>query len=368
MGNALIACAAYIRQMFWPADLAAFYPLVVRDVVVSKVFLSLLLLAGISLAVFLLRRRHAYLVTGWLWYLIMVGPVIGILQVGNQARADRYTYLPQIGLLLLLTWMAADLSPRWRYHRFLATCWLIIIGSLWLSPRGPSGLLSAWKNSESLWTHALACTTDNLVAEQNLGQAVYEEGRVDEAITHFEKALQINPSQASVHSSLSVALLEIGRVDESLAHLQTALALDPHDGDAHYNMGNTLMELGQAGEALAHYNTALQINPDDTQALNNMAWMLATWPDAMIRDGTKAVALAERAVLLTDNKEPRAIATLAAALAETARFPDAVKTAERAAQLARDQGNFALANSIRGQVELYRASLPSRDRRHSSIR
>ena len=146
-------------------------------------------------------------------------------------------------------------------------------------------------------------------------------------------------------SSLGVVLLEKGRPEESLAHLQTAIALDPHDGDAQYNMGNTLMEIGRASEALAHFNTALQINPDDTQALNNMAWMLATWPDAMIRDGTKA-----------------------AALAETARFQDAVKTAERAAQLARDQGNFALANSIRGQVELYRASLPSRDRRHSSIR
>ena len=118
----------------------------------------------------------------------------------------------------------------------------------------------------------------------------------------------------------------------------------------------------------AHYNTALQINPDDTQALNNLAWMLATWPDALIRDGAKVVALAERAVVLTDNKEPRTIATLAAALAESARFPEAVKAAERAVELARDQGNSALADSIRGQVEVYHASPPFRDRRYSSIR
>ena len=128
------------------------------------------------------------------------------------------------------------------------------------------------------------------------------------------------------------------------------------------------MALGQAGEALAHYNTALQINPDDTQALNNLAWMLATWPDALIRDGAKVVAWAERAVVLADNKEPRTIATLAAALAESARFPETVKAAERAVELPRDQGNSALADSIRGQVEVYHASSPFRDRRYSSIR
>jgi tetratricopeptide (TPR) repeat protein len=366
MGNALISYIVYLRQTFWPSGLAVLYPFAVRDVVASRVLLSLALLVCISLVIFLLRRRLPYLVTGWLWYVIMLGPVIGILQVGDQSRADRYTYLPQIGLLLLLTWMAADLSVRWRHRRLIFSALsTIVLMALAFSARVQAAY---WQNGLSLWTRALACTADNVVAEQNLGQTVHEQGRVDEAITHFEKALQINPSQASVHSSLSVALLEIGRVDESLAHLQTALALDPHDGDAHYNMGNTLMELGQAGEALVHYNTALQINPDDTQALNNMAWMLATWPDAMIRDGTKAVALAERAVLLTDNTEPRAVATLAAALAETARFPDAVKTAERAAQLARDEGNLALADSIRGQGELYRASLPFRDRRYSSTR
>jgi Tfp pilus assembly protein PilF len=365
LGNALISCVVYLRQFFWPSPLTAYYPFAPGDIVLAKVLLSLALLAAISATVFALRR-HRYLVTGWLWYLIMLGPVIGIIQVGDQAHADRYTYLPQIGLCLLITWGAADLCSRWRHHRLiLGTLSLILMTVLAFNARTQAAY---WQNSESLWLHTLAFTSNNMAAEQNLGETLHEQGKIEEAIAHFQNALRINPNLASVHSSLGVALLETGQPEESLAHLQTAVALDPHDGDAHYNMGNTLMEIGQAREALAHFNTALQINPDDTQALNNMAWMLATWPDAMIRESTKAVALAERAVLLTNNKEPRTLATLAAAFAETARFPDAAKTAERAAQLARDQGNLALADSIRAQAELYRANLPFRDRRHSSIR
>lgn len=366
IGNALMSCTAYLRQMFWPTDLAAFYPLAIRDILAARVLLSLILLTAITVVIFLLRRRRRYLVTGWLWYLAMLAPVIGIVQVGSQARADRYTYLPQIGLVLLLTWGAADLFARWRHHRaFLATLSLIILVALTFSARLQA---SVWRDSETLWKQALTRTTDNLMAELNLGEAVYQLGKTSEAIKHFEMALLIDDTRASVHSSLGVALLDTGRVEESLRHLETAIALDPKDADAHYNLGNTLLQLGRASEAAAQYQRALEINPDDTETMNNLAWLLATSLDAMVRDGTKAVALAERAVLLTGNKEPRVVATLAAALAETARFQEAAETAERAAQLARDQGNLALADSIRRQVELYRANLPVRDRRYSSTR
>lgn len=359
-GNAVISCVAYMRQMLWPSGLAAYYPFAVRDIIASRVFLSLVLLTVISTVVFLLRRRR-YLVTGWLWYLIMLGPVIGILQVGNQARADRYTYLPQIGLSLLLTWTAADLCARWRHRRlFLSTLSMIILVALTFSARTQA---SYWQDSQSLWTHALACTSDNVIAEQNLGQAVHEQGRVDEAIAHFQVALQINPNQASVHSSLGVALLETGRADESLAHLQKALEIDPNDGDAHYNLGNTFLQMGRASEALAHYNRALEITPDDTEALNNMAWILATWPDALTRDGTKAVDLAERADSLTRSESPVISATLAAAYAEAGRFADALKTAQRALKLATAQGDMTRANSIRAQIEVYQSGAAFRDKR-----
>jgi tetratricopeptide (TPR) repeat protein len=361
IGNALISCLAYIHDLFWPSGLAAAYPFVIRDITVSRVLLAAVLLAGISVAVFVLRRRHPYLVTGWLWYLIMLGPVIGILQVGNQSRADRYTYLPQIGLVLLLTWMAVDLSASWRHRRiFFSALSMTLLVALAFSARTQAAY---WRNSQSLWTHALSCTSDNVIAEQNLGQAVHEQGRLDEAIAHFEKALQINPVQASVHSSLGVVLLETGRVNESLAHLYTALEIDPNDGDAHYNLGNTFLQMGRASEAIAQYSRALEINPDDTEARNNMAWILATCPDARVRNGPRAVETAERADSLTAGKSPIISATLAAAYAEAGRFADAVKTARRALQLALSENNNARAESIRAQMELYESGAAFRDRR-----
>jgi tetratricopeptide (TPR) repeat protein len=358
-GNALIAGAAYIGNMWWPADLAVFYPLAFRDITASRVILALAVLLGISAVVFVLRR-HRYLVTGWLWYLIMLGPVIGIVQVGSQARADRYTYLPEIGLALVVTWAVADLTARWRYHRiFLAACSLIIIGALTFAAHLQA---SAWKDSDTLWTQALSRTVDNLMAELNLGESAYQKGRTSDAIRRFERALQIDPDRASVHSSLGVALLEKGRADESLAHLQTAIALDSHDADAHYNLGNTFLAMGRMREAVAQYQQALDINPDDTQSMNNMAWILATSADPMIRNGTKAVALAERAVSLTDNKEQRAVATLAAAYAEIGLFPEAVKTAQRALQLVLNEGNNARADAIRSQIARYESGAAFRDR------
>jgi tetratricopeptide (TPR) repeat protein len=322
-----------------------------------------LVLLGISAVVFILRRRR-YLVTGWLWYLIMLGPVIGIVQVGSQARADRYTYLPEIGLALLVTWAVADLGARRRYHRiFLATCSLIIIGALTFAAHLQA---SAWKDSDTLWRQALSRTIDNLMAELNLGESAYQQGKTSYAIERFERALQIDPERASVHSSLGVALLEKGRAEESLAHLQTAIALDPHDADAHYNLGNTFLAMGLAREAVTQYQQALEINPDDTETMNNMAWILAASPDPMIRDGIKAVALAKRAVLLTDNKEQRAVATLAAAYAEMGRFPEAVETAQRAVQLALREGNNARAESIRSQIAMYESGAAFRDRRLGS--
>lgn len=397
LGNAVVSYVDYLRQMFWPSDLAILYPWEAARLGGSRIVLSIVLLAGISAAIFILRR-HRYLVTGWLWYLVMLGPVIGILQVGNQSRADRYTYLPQIGLYLLLTWGAVDLSARWNRRRVLLSSLSVVIVIFLI--RSARTQVSYWQNSETLWSHALACTTDNVMAEENLGEAIFKQGRTDEAIGHFKRALQIEPNlatshaslgaallrkgqwndalahlrraleidpkQAPAHSSLGVALLEMGRPDESLAHLRKALEIDPNDNDVNYNLANTFLHMGRANEALAHYTKALQLDPIDTEALNNMSWILATWPDALIRNGAKAVELAERADSLTRSESPIISATLAAAYAEAGRFSEALRTAQRALQLATAEGNQARADSIRGQIELYQSGAAFRDKRASS--
>ncbi|PYI94736.1 MAG: hypothetical protein DME97_00180 [Verrucomicrobia bacterium] len=363
LGNAAIACVDYLGQMFWPNDLAILYPWEAARLYPALMILSVLLLAGISVAVFVLRRRR-YLVTGWLWYLIMLGPVIGILQVGNQSHADRYTYLPQIGLYLVLAWGAVELCARWRpYRALLAVLAGLAVGGLIFSARLQAGY---WRDSETLWSHALASTTDNIIAEGNLGEALHAKGREREAVMHFQNSLRINRHQASILSNLGVSYLEMGRAAESLAHLQEALEIEPNYEDAHYNLGNTYLQMGNAGEALAHYQRALEIDPDDTQAMNNMAWILATWPDARVRNGLKAVALAQRADDLTRRQSHLISATLAAAYAEAGRFDDAVKAAERAFRLASAEGNTARASSIRAQLEVYQSRNPFRDNRSST--
>jgi len=361
-GNAVISYTDYLRQMFWPTDLAVLYPWEDVRIGFSNTVLSIVILVSVSATVLILHRRR-YLLTGWLWYLVMLGPVIGILQVGNQARADRYTYLPQIGLYVLLAWGAADIPGRWRYRPVLvAGLASVILAALMFAARAQTAY---WQDSETLWSHALACTTDNVIAEGNLGQAYFAKGKKREAILHFQNSLRIGPNQASLHSSLGVFYLELGEIDQSLAHLEKAVAIEPKFGDAHYNLGNTYLQMGRWGDAVAQYNKALESNPDDIEALNNMAWILATSPDPFARDGVKAVALAQRAIDLTPGGDPVLSATLAAAYAEAGRFADAIAAGRRALDLATAQGNAGRAESIRAQIALYQSGAAFRDHRFS---
>lgn len=356
MGNAFIACAVYLRQVFWPVDLAVLYPFTDRNIAVFGI-MSFLLLAGISVGVFFLRRRR-YLVTGWLWYLVMLAPVIGILQVGNQGRADRYTYLPQIGLYLLLTWMAVDVSAGWRRHRlFLSTLATVILAGSTLAARTQT---SYWQDSQTLWTRAIACTSDNAIAYTNLAEAFFKKGRMDETIENGRRALLIDPNQAVAHAALGLALLQRKQLGEAVSHLQKAVEITPSAAN-HSNLGVALTQMGQVDEALAHYNKALEIDANDLEAQNNMSWVLATWPEARIRDGKRAVELAERADSLTQSRNIRVSVILAASYAEAGRFADAVKIAQRALQLAIARGNTARVNSIRAQIELYQAGSLFRD-------
>jgi len=362
IANAFISYAAYVRQLLWPSNLAVLYPFPAGSIAVPGI-ISLILLTGISLGVFVQRRRYPYLLTGWLWYLIMLGPVIGILQVGIQARADRYTYLSQIGLYLLLTWAVADLSVQWRYTRLIPVILaLILLPTLAFTARLQA---SYWQDSESLWSHAIACTSNNAGAQTNLGQAYFEKGAIDKAIAHYRSALQIDPNQVLAHSALGLALLDAGKPDESIIYLRKALEINPNFADAHYNLGNTFLQTGRANEAIAQYYQTLKINPDDIEALNNTAWILATWPDAAVRDGTRAVDLAERADSFTHGESPVISATLAASYAEAGRVTDAVHTAERALRLAMALGNTARAASIRAQIALYQSGAAFRDRRYA---
>jgi Flp pilus assembly protein TadD len=398
IGNALVSCVSYGWQMFYPAGLAVFHPYPASGLPSWEVILAFLIVLAISVGVFHWRRPCPYLLVGWLWYLVMLIPVIGLIQIGGQAQADHYTYLPQIGLYLALTWAVAKLGAGWRFRRLvLGGMAAIVVAALSV---GSFIQTSYWRDSETLWTHTLACTSNNAVAHYNFGMTILPKGRVDEALAHFQKAVEIDPNHARAHVSLGVALfqkgqvgeaiahfqkaltmeihpdpsgvyydlgialLQQGRVDEAIAHFQKAVEIQPVNVEFHNVLGNTLFQKRRMDEAIAQYQAVLKIRPGHPEACNNLcraAWVLATSPEASIRNGTKAIELAGQMERLSSGKDPLIVMVLAAACAEAGRFPEAVAAAERAQQLAAQQGNASLADVLGKQIKLYQAGTPFRD-------
>ncbi len=266
--NALVAYVSYLAKLFWPVGLAAYYPHPEGDLPAWEVFGSIVVLAGLSLGAFAYRRRYPYLLVGWLWYVGMLVPVIGIVQVGTQAMADRYTYLTQIGPYLALAWGTAQAVAGWPYRRWVcgiasASVLAVLMGCAWRQT-------SFWRDSETLWNHTLACTSRNGVAHTNLGNALMRRGRVEEAIAHYQKALQINLNHSEAHNNLANALACQGRMDEALAHYRKSLEIQPDYAEARYNLGNLLARRGQFDEAIVQFRRTLAI-ADYPEAHNNLA-------------------------------------------------------------------------------------------------
>ena len=402
VNNAFVSYVTYVWEMFWPGQLAVFYPHPNNRLPVWEILLAIAFLAAVIVMALFLRKKRPYILTGWFWYLGMLVPVIGFVQVGEQAHADRYTYLPQIGLYLLITWAATDLTALWRRRREF----LVIGAAATIAILSYRAFIqtSYWKNSENLWTHALFVTSNNDVAHNNLGFLFLRRGELDQAISHFQAALNIRSRSAEAHYNLGAALihnnlgnalarkglsdaaighyqeavrlradyadahynfgsvlLQEGRIDEAIAHWQKALAIQPYDADVHTSLGNAFLQKGSVKEAINHYGQALEIAPQDMLSRNNLAWILATSSDASIRDGAKAVVLAEQAVQLSGGKNPIFFRTLAASYAEEGRFSEALAAAERGMKMAAVQDNRGLVNALGREIALYRARSPLRE-------
>lgn len=359
LSNAMVAYVVYIRQMFWPAGLAVFYPHPENRLPGWEISLALFILVGITLAAFLLRKTAPYLVTGWLWYLGMLVPVIGLVQVGWQGHADRYTYLPQIGLYIAVTWAVSDLTRSWRFQRtILGAAAVLALGGLswcaWLQT-------SYWRDSESLFTHALAVTRNNDVALNNLGIIFLDKGQLDEAISKLQAAVDLRPENAPAHDNLAKALLKKGQVSDAMIHYRKFLELEPANVEARNTLGTALIQQGHVREAIQQWQEALATQPENGNAASNLAWVFATSPEDSIRDGTRAAELGEKALRISAGKIPMIYKVLAAAYAENGRFADAIETAQRGAELATSQGNPALAAELESNIALYQSGRPLRD-------
>jgi protein O-mannosyl-transferase len=426
VGNGLLSYGTYLWQMVWPVNLVVFYPHPIRGLALGSVALSVSVVAVITTVV-IWQHRQRYLACGWFWYLGTLAPVIGFIQAGNQAHADRYTYLPLIGIAILISWAAAGWAGEQRSRRTaLAVTALAALGALTVVAHHQT---THWRDPLALWTHTLNHSPRNHVANNNMGDFLFKHGRKDEAEPYYREAIRIYPGYADAlgnlgnclsergdkeegiallrkavtivpdipvnHYNLANALLQTGKIDEAIASYQKVLELSPefvpalnnlgmvffqlgrnedaialltrvigispNPASAHSNLGLVLVKDKRIGDAVSHYETALKLNPDETAALSNLAWVLATCPDPAFRDGTRAVALARRARDTVGDTQLDIMEALAAALAETGNFTDALQVAQAASELAIAKGDQNVASTLRNQRLRYLKNQPWRD-------
>lgn len=492
--NAIVSYARYLGKTCWPTDLAVYYPHPGEwsGLLVAAAVALVVIVSALAVRTF---RRFPWFFIGWFWFVGTLVPVLGIVQVGGQSMADRFTYLPSIGLFIAIVWTVRELVLGNRALRLasVAGAGVLTIVCALITHRQAG----YWKNSHTLFTHAAkvtppstlllnsmgdalldqarpeeamqkfkaalqldpedslawgnignihfrdgkldqaiqhyreglrynskspllhynlalalgakgqfmeamrhheqalaldpfsvnarlnlgnaymssgnpdAAATNYLAALQlkpnfpaahyNLGNTRLAQGRVEEAIKHFTEAVRLDAKFADAHRQLGLALQQVGRRAEALPHLQRALALSPSSPGIHAQLGALLAELGQTQAAITQYREALKLDPNIPLVLNNLAWVLATHPDATLRDGTEAVRLSERAVELTKRKQPFLLGTLAAAYAETGQFEEAVKTADEAIRVAEQNEQKELASKNKELLEHYRQRRPWRE-------
>jgi Flp pilus assembly protein TadD len=257
--NALLSYVTYILKMVWPADLAVFYPYP-ENIPFWHYASAGVFLIAVTVWVIRLARRAPYLATGWLWYLGTLVPVIGLFQQGLwPAFADRFVYVPLMGLFIMISWSLASLWEEWR----LPTVVFSIAACIAFSSLGIATRLQArhWESSISLFSRAIKVTTNNHLAEFNLASALYKQGNPKKAVSHFSEALRIMPDNAEFRNGLGMTLLELGDIDGSVKHLTMAIGLVPNYAEAHVNLGAALAKAGKLEEAIAHYSRALEIKP-----------------------------------------------------------------------------------------------------------
>ena len=304
--NAVVCYCIYLGKMIYPSGLAVFYPYPPDGRAIWQVCAAIALLFALSTCVLLLRRGCPYLFVGWFWYLVMLAPASGILKAGGQAYADRFTYLPQIGLSIASIWLICGWATNGTRKASLVSVGTIALLCLMVATYNQTRI---WCDSTTLFRHSLDCTKDNSLIHNNLGSVLWHEGKFSEAINHVEKALTINPANAeaqnnmgtilwskgdrtdaiaryqkalelqpsygAAHNNLGNALLQTGVIDQAISHLRMAVEIIPGSEEAHFNLGNALMRKGEIKESIIEFQTALLINPYSAETHNTLGSLLA---------------------------------------------------------------------------------------------
>jgi tetratricopeptide (TPR) repeat protein len=396
VANAILAYGTYLRQTFWPTGLAVFYPHP-DGFPALRVAAVALALAALTAAAWRAAPRLPFLLVGWLWFLGTLVPVIGLVQVGLQAHADRYTYLPHIGLFAALAWGGDALRrrlrvPAWGAAVAAAAILLALVGltraqvAVWrddatlfhhaLAVTGPNHVAhfflgerararGAWEEAAEHFERSIALRATTPVVHNNLGNVRAAQGRPEEAKARYREALRLAPGYAEARSNLGALLLREGSVDEAVAELRRAAQEAPGSPAARLNLGAALLAAGEPAEALDEYREVLALAgargdaPTAQQARRTLAGLLAAHPDPALRDGEEALRLAERALALEPAGHPVDLDHLAQAQAELGRFDRAIPLTLQALQrVPPEHADFAA--GLRERLEGYREGRPYR--------
>jgi tetratricopeptide (TPR) repeat protein len=272
LSNAVFSYGAYFAKTFIPTSLAVYYPHPGQAPPGGQILGAVLLLLAVSALAVFQRRKHPYLLVGWLWYLGTLLPVIGLVQIGTHQMAIRYTYVPILGLFIAVTWLVESLLPSGRRRRPLTI--LLVIVPIVACAVVSSQELTHWRSTQSLFTHALGVAEDNPLTRNHLGNVLAREGRPRDAIYHYQKALQIDPEDLDTHINYGVALYELGLWDAAIVHYQKALGISPDSAAAHNHLGNAEYARGRRDAAAHHYRTAFELDPNLAVPRNNLGNLL----------------------------------------------------------------------------------------------
>jgi tetratricopeptide (TPR) repeat protein len=388
--NAPVAAASYLWKMFWPSPLAVIYP--IRKIPATTTGLAVAVLVFISAAVWLVRKKNPCWLFGWLWFLGTLVPVIGLVQVGSAAMADRYTYLPATGIFTAIVFGLDGLAQRFPLPKiiFPAAAVFILGACLILTEKQ----LRYWHDSEALFRHALAVTENNEVAHVDHGVALNLQGQTDEALAEYRAAERLNPDRCQVHVNIGNLLEKLGQPADALAEYREAVRRDPHVPLPHCAAGSELAELGRFDEALKEFSeaerldpdyaqphaetakvffkqgrdaeavdelrTAVRCEPENFQILATAAHYLAANKNDAARDGHAALAFALMAGALSGNSQPMVFDALGMAFAENGNFTNAQTCAQNALDLA-TAAKLKIIEPLRQRLELYKNHQPWRE-------
>jgi len=383
IGNASVSYIVLMGKVFLPHNLAAFYPYPLHSWTLWQVIPCLLLMAGISVGIALVRTRHPYLCTGWLWYLVMLAPASGIIQAGDQAYADRFTYLPQIGLCIAVVWLVADWANQAKRKLIASIAASIILIWLMIFTHSQCCL---WHDSITLLRYAIRCAPENPHAHTNLAKAYEQRGMEGASLAEYREVVRLQPDYTISHYNLATALERAAQPDAALDEIRRAIALNPHLADSQSVLARILFQKGDTLGAFQHFQKASQLDPNNAEThnlvgsialirgdqqtalqefrwafeltptngtyANNLAWIFATTSEKSQRDPKKSLELSEQA-LKQLGSQPIVLRTLAAAYAASGDYQDANHAATRAEELAVSEGNMALAEKLRQEICLY---------------